>query len=130
VVNVTQTSSFNHLHRTSPEKTLPKQINSRQHNSESLSPSGFSGPSRVPGRFNFTPSSQEAASDSACRRWTTDLMKIVAGDERLMAAVNDAMTSQMIADATEAELRKRGSGIILLLPKLQQALRGPGGSAR
>jgi predicted transcriptional regulator len=128
--NVTQTSSLNHLHKTFAEKTLPQPINTRQHNFESPSPSGFSGPPRVPGRFNFTPSSREAASDSACRRWTTDLMKIVAGDERLMAAVNDAMTGQMIADATEAELRKRGDGIVSILPQLRHAFRGLGGSAK
>jgi len=126
--NVPQTSSLNQLHKTF-EKAPPRQINASQHDFASPSPSGHSDSRMAPRRPHFSPSSKEAASDSAHRRWTADLMKIIAADERLMAAVNDAMTSQMVADATEAELRKRGGGILWILPQLRLALSGLRGSA-
>jgi len=77
-----------------------------------------------------TPSSAEAAVDSAERRWAAELTNMLASNPRLFGEVLDAITAQMKSDATAAEVRKPGSGLRLIIQQLDHLFSGLNGSAK
>lgn len=77
-----------------------------------------------------TPSSALAAVDSAERRWTAELTKMLASNPRLFGEVLDAITDQLKSDATAAELHKPGSGLRLILQHLDHLFTGLNGPAK
>jgi hypothetical protein len=60
-------------------------------------------------------SSQQAARDSAQRRWDSDVLKRFAGEPGHYARIVDAITPQLSDAATEAELKHRGGGLQLIV---------------
>jgi DNA-binding transcriptional MocR family regulator len=77
-----------------------------------------------------TPSSAQAAVDSAERRWTAELTNMLSSNPRLFGEVLDALTDQMKSDATAAELQKLGSGLRLILQRLDHMFSGLNGPER
>ena len=77
-----------------------------------------------------TASSRDAAHDAAERRWTAELTRILAGDERRTAAVADMMTNEVKLAAPEAELSKDGSGAPFVRSRLNRQLPGSRGPAQ
>ena len=65
-------------------------------------------------------SSAEAARDSAERRWNIVLLDLFAHDPALFGAVADAIDLPLKSMATDAELKRPGSGLECLLRELSK----------
>jgi hypothetical protein len=65
-------------------------------------------------------SSTEAARDSAERRWNIELLDLFGQDPVLFGAVADAIDLRLKSMATEAELKRPGSGMECLLRELSK----------
>jgi hypothetical protein len=66
-----------------------------------------------------TPSSSDAARVAAERRWTTALHNQFAAQPRTYGEVIAAINESISSGATEAEMHKRGAGIIYILNQLR-----------
>jgi hypothetical protein len=121
---VHQTSSINITPKTYP-KTSPNSGGGTRLTSTSLNqdlPQTF----RLP-RLT-TPSSAQAAVDSAERRWTSELTNMLASNPTLFGEVLNAKTDEMNFDATAAEVKKLGSGLRLIFQRLDYMFSGLSGS--
>jgi len=65
------------------------------------------------------PPARDAAREAAHRRWDNTLLKLFARDKGLYARIIEAIDQEMVDSTTDAELRKRGSGIDHLIGQLQ-----------
>jgi len=61
----------------------------------------------------------EAANAAAERRWNTELLGRYSATPTVYAAIIDALTPELQRAATEAEMRRRGSGLALILEQLE-----------
>jgi hypothetical protein len=64
--------------------------------------------------------SVEAARDSAERRWNIELLDLIGQDPVLSGAVADAIDLPLKSMATDAELKRPGSGLECLLRELSK----------
>jgi hypothetical protein len=73
----------------------------------------------VPSRSISVVQTSEAAHVAAERRWNSELLRRYSATPGVYAAFIDAITPELQRAATEAEVRRRGSGIALILEQLQ-----------
>jgi predicted transcriptional regulator len=73
---------------------------------------------RHPTRDQRPPRFAEVAIASAERRWTTELTEIFKDEPELFGEVLDAITEEMRAAATDAEVRRRGTGLPLIVRQI------------
>jgi hypothetical protein len=99
-----QTCSSN-LRKETYEKNLPRKENSRLPDSRQNS-------------TNTIPYSSDAARVAAERRWTTALHNQFAAQPRTYGEIIAAIDDSISAGATEAEMQRRGAGIIYILNQL------------
>jgi hypothetical protein len=86
--------------------------------------------SGVNGRFHVkTANSRDAARDAAERRWNESLTEQFRAAPDVFGDLVEAIDGELSHQATDAELRKRGSGIHFLLHKLDRRVRLKAGKA-
>lgn len=78
-------------------------------------------------KSGVTPSSSEAAKAAAEKRWNERLIERFGHDVSVYGQIVEAMTPQLQESVTNAELQRRGSGLIFLIKELSShipSLRG------